>query len=339
MAPIVESVEAELGERSAGVWTRADALAVLSPGQVRSRLETRTWQQCWPGVYADGGHVLTLDQRAWAAVLASGGCGQGEPVDPSTREGALRPMRAVAAGRTAARVLGLPLIDDDDPATGAREHLLDDVVVRGAARPVHGGDHDAPRELRRHRFLLREEDLVRTPSGLWVTSVGRTLADCAGLLSHEALVCALDAALHRRLVTQDELQRRAAERHGVEHGPALRAAVELADGRAEAVTETLARLVLLPVLPELEPQVRLVVDGRVLARFDLGARRARLAVETDGKRGHSGERMAAKDHRRDRASRRHGWWTERATWWDCRRGQAALRARVVEEHGRCLAGR
>ncbi len=36
------------------------------------------------------------------------------------------PSRAVVQ---AARVHGFPLIDDDDPATGAQEHLLDHVAV------------------------------------------------------------------------------------------------------------------------------------------------------------------------------------------------------------------
>src|SRR5213079_1378479 len=40
-----------------------------------------------------------------------------------------RKLRAVASGRSAARVWGLPLIDDDDPATGASEHRIDDVAV------------------------------------------------------------------------------------------------------------------------------------------------------------------------------------------------------------------
>src|SRR5207253_2398666 len=99
----------------------------------------------------------------------------------------------------------------------------------------------------------------------------------------------------------------------------FRAAVALADGRAEAPTETLARLLLLPVVPSLVPQVRILDRyGRIVARLDLGDEAAKLAVELDGKRGHSGDAMVAKDRRRDRRTEAYGWWTERGTWYDVR---------------------
>ena len=98
-----------LGIRSCGVWTRAEALAVLGRGQVDALVRARTWQVPWRGVYADAGHVLDAEQCAWAAVLAAGGA-VADPTGPR--------LRAVAAGRTAARVWGLPLVDDLDPATG-----------------------------------------------------------------------------------------------------------------------------------------------------------------------------------------------------------------------------
>lgn len=50
-------------------------------------------------------------------------------------------------------------------------------------------------------------------------------------------------------------------------------------------------------------------DGRgpILVRFDLGDPAVRLAVDMDGKCGHAGEQMVAKDCKRDRASARHRW--------------------------------
>ena len=99
-----------LGAHSAGIWTRREALARLSRARVAAMLREGYWQSPLPGIYADGGTVLDPEQRAYAAVLASG-------------EG------AVAAGRTAARVFGLPLIDDDDPATDAYDLVNDDVAA------------------------------------------------------------------------------------------------------------------------------------------------------------------------------------------------------------------
>lgn len=320
-----------LGVGSLGLWTRAHALALASAAQIDHLVATRTWQVLWPGVYADGGCPLDAEQAALAAVMAAGGGGQpvpfGEP-DPATGQRRKR-LVAVAFGRTAARVHGFPLIDDDDPATGARERVLDDVARWTSGRDQRWGE----RRLVVHQPRFGPGDLVRRPSGLWITSPLRTLVDCARLLSHEALVCALDDALHRELVDTDSLNARAIARRGLPGGPAFRRAVALADGRAESPNETLARLILLPVLPRLVPQVRLFDAGmRLVARFDLGDEEVKLAVEADGRTGHAGTQMVAKDRRRDRRTEAFGWATERTTWWEVRREQDQLKARVVAAH-------
>ena len=317
-----------LGAASAGLWTRREALELVPAGVVRAAVRTGSWQVAWPGVYADGGVVLTAEQRCWAAVLASGGAGQltsprGSGADPSRMRS--RP-RAVACGRTAARWWGLPLVNDDDPATGARERLLDDVAVGSHLPPlVHDG-----RVLRRHRLRLAADDLVRTRTGLLVTSPLRTLVDCARLLAPDAAVCVMDAALHTRLVSRTDVELALDARAGRPGSAALRRASTAADGRAESCAETLTRLLVLPVLPSLEPQVELCDDrGLLVARFDLGDRVRRLAVETDGKAGHSGPAMVAKDRARDLRTERYGWWTERVTWFDVRRRQPATLARLT----------
>ena len=320
-----------LGSASLGLWTRAQALALLSAGEVDGLVRRGTWQVPWRGVYADAGHVLDAEQRAFAAVLAAGGAGQPVPIVPAAPdEPPRRRLRAVACGRTAARVWQFPLVDDDDPATQACEHLIDHVCVwRHVAPQQHLG-----RMLRPHELLLRRGDLVRRTSGLWLTGPLRTLVDCATLLTHEALVCALDDALHRALVRPTQLVEAVEARKGDAGGPAFRAAVALADGRAEAPTETLARLLLLPVLPSLEPQVELFDrSARLVARFDLGDRRVRLAVEADGVRGHAGTHRVAQDRRRDRKTGAYGWHTERTTWFELRRQQQPLQQqRVVAAH-------
>lgn len=317
-----------LGATSLGLWTRTEALALRSAAHIDAHVRAGVWQLPWRGVYADAGYVLAPEQRALAAVLASGGAGQPIPVgppDPVTGRRRRR-VRAVAFGRTAARVWGFPLIDDDDPATGAAEHLLDDVAVsRHLPTLTCGG-----RTLQRREARLFRADLLRRPSGLWVTSPARTLVDCAGLLSHDALVCALDDALHSELVSPAQLAEAVRQRKGAAHAPALRRAVALADARAESPAETLARLVLVPSLPGLRPQVELFdAVARLVARFDLGDETIRLAVEVDGRAGHAGEPMVAKDRRRDLRTARFGWSTERVTWFDVRRRQDEMRARVV----------
>jgi hypothetical protein len=149
-----------LGLGSAGVWTRAAALQALPPGRIRAHLRNGTWQAVHRGIYTDGGVVLAPEQRAFAAVLAAGGASQ-----------SLDAWRAVASTRTAARVWQLPLIDDDDPATGAQEQHLDEVAVRrpcGRAGALTG-----------HVLALGPDEVLRRGSGLLITSVQRTLLDCA----------------------------------------------------------------------------------------------------------------------------------------------------------------
>ncbi len=295
---------AALGDRTGGVWTRREAAAALSPARVQAALRRGEWQVLWPAVYADAGHVPTHEQRAWAAALA-GGTG------------------AVPCGRTAAGVHGMVLIDDDDPVTWAYEHRVDEVAVAIARPPATSG----VRRLLRHG--RREVERVELRSGLVVTSPLQTIADCSRLLAPAALVCLLDDVLHREVVTPQQLAGLVEQRRWEPGARALRQAAAVADARAESPAETLARLLLLPVLPGLVPQHRLR-DGRgwVLARFDLGDPVLRLAVEADG-RTHRGERSAAGDQRRDRRSDALGWRTERCTWWDLRRGHQVLQARVL----------
>ena len=313
MDDVVRAGLAALGTDHRGLWPRREALAVTTRGAVDGHVRRGEWRVVWPGVLTAAGTVLDRGQRAHAAVLA---CAEG----------------AVVAGRTAARLHRLPLVDDADPATGASEHLLDDVVTDGARRTLRTPDADGQvRELRRSARRLRDEEVVRSPGGLRLTSALRTLVDCAALLSFEALVCAVDHALHVRLVDEGDLAQ-AVEAYAWCPGVVpLRRAVALADGRAESPAETLARLALVPLLPGLVPQHRLVgPDGRVLARYDLADEGLRLAVEADGRAGHAGEQMVAKDRRRDRVSEQHGWRTERVTWWELRRQRAAFVARVTD---------
>lgn len=287
-----------LGAQTCGVWTRQQALdAGVSPARLRWLLETGTWQRLLPGAYTDGGTTTDAAQRAWAAVLTSG-------------------PDAVAAGRTAARLHGLPLVDDDDPASGRSELVLGDVI---SPHRLRGRAGVAP-----HRSALAAGDRT-TVSRCPVTSVSRTLLDLAGLLRPDAMVAALDAALATGLVDTADLEARAVGR-----SRALRQALEAADGRAESPLESLGRLVVLPVVPTLVPQLPVFdQQGRVVARLDLGDRDARLAVEFDGRSVHSAPSAVAADRRREERLRARGWIVVRATWWDVRCRPEELRRRLL----------
>jgi hypothetical protein len=316
-----------LGAKAAGVWSRRQALVLLTRDRIQALLDDGSWQVVYPGVYADGGYVLSPVQRGFAAVIASGG--PSVPFPTAEEPNRIRRV-AVACGRTAARIWDFPLIDDDDPSTGAAQHVIDDVHLwRRTRRGRQTGTGGL--QLVRHSLTFLDGDVVLHRSGLWCTSPLRTALDCAGMLTLEAAVCVLDDALHREAFSIAELETALRRRTGWPGVDRQRHAVQLADGRSESPAETLARLLLLPHLPGLEPQVCVRNRaGRTVARVDLGDETLKLAVETDGRRAHAGKQMVAKDRRRDRRTEAEGWWTERVTWHELRREQEAVLARVLE---------
>ena len=317
-----------LGASTRAVWTRAQALEVITRGQIASLLYDGAWQSPFPGVYADGGYALDPVQLGFAGVLASG-------FRPGAleRSGPVSQLRAVACGRTAARVCGMALIDDDDPATGAQDRYHHDVAVWRSLRDVRStpvapeGPVDV---LHRHQLTVRGHEVARHSSGLWLTVRERTLLDLAPLLSLQALVCAIDRELNRGLVRLEDLEQIALERKGCRWAPRFAEAVALADAGAQSPAETLGRLLLQPELPNLRTQVPLFDRAaRMIACFDLADEQIKLAFETDGKVGHAGEAMVAKDRRRDARTGPYGWWTERATWYELRRQPDHVRRRVL----------
>jgi hypothetical protein len=297
----MDEAEAALGASTAGVWDRTTALAAgITPKQIRGRVARGEWQELRPGTYADGGVEPDAFMRASSAVQA-----------------ARTPRRwAIAAGRTAARMWGLPLIDDHDPATQRYEESDDDVSLTF-------GETTAP-TLHSRRLTLRQGDVVRL-RGVPVLSFHRTLIDLADALRPDALVCALDAALNAERVTLQVLEQLAAGRAWCRGAPVLREAVCLCDAGAESPHETLTRLLLKPHLPGLRSQVKVFDNAmRTIARLDLGDEELRLGVESDGAAYHRGR--AAADRRRDY---RTGWTIERCSWFETRREQEQLRRRIL----------
>jgi hypothetical protein len=238
----------------------------------------------------------------------------------------------------------MPLIDDDDPATSALDKHHHDVAVFRHVGDVRSrpASPDQPADvLHRHQLNLDRSDVTQHPSGLFLTGHARTLYDLTALVTPEALVCAIDWALHEKLVTGDELEAFAVRHKGWRSTPSFRRALGLADHRAESPHESLTRLLLKPAWPQLTPQVRLYDnDGFVVARLDHADQEVRLAVESDGRRAHSGEVMRAKDERRDRRTgSEFGYRTERVTWYGVRRRPSETRAWILDVRDARRAGR
>jgi hypothetical protein len=321
----------------AGVWDAAVARAAgFTPAQIRARRASE-WQVLRGRSYAYAGVEPSPVMRAAAAVLAHGGVlmpasPPAEAADAGADDqlaGAVaaqrrryldrvaRGVRVAAAGRTAARVWGVPLVDDDDPATDRHERPIDD-LVNGTRRPK-------ATTATCRRIGLRSGDVVLV-HGVPVLSRLRTAVDLGVVLRPDALVAALDHLLHEELIDLDDLTAAVTgNRRGRDGTLALRAALRLVDAKAESPHESLTRLVLKPVLPGLESQVR-VVDrrGRIVARLDLGDEALELGVESDGSAYHRGR--AAADRRRDF---RTGWTVERVSWFETRCEQDQLRTRIL----------
>lgn len=156
-----------------------------------------------------------------------------------------------------------------------------------------------------------------------VTSLERTVADCAAALTRDRALVIADSAL-RRGADGDAITALIASRAGRRGSARARSVLALADARADSPGETLVRLALHEHgLPSPEPQVE-VATRRGRFRVDLGWRDARVAVEFDGFVKYSGElgstaaeAVFAEKQRQD-ALEEAGWRILRTTWDDLR---------------------
>lgn len=146
----------------------------------------------------------------------------------------------------------------------------------GAGRRAAGVAH--------HVGSCRIGDVSRM-NGHWITSPGRTVLDVATLHGVEAGVVLGDDFVHRGLTSVEELRQLA---QPMEFWPSTlthRIVLDLIDGRAESVGETLFRLLCrnmhLPC-PDLQWEI-LASNGLLIGRSDFAWHAGRLLGEFDGK--------------------------------------------------------
>jgi hypothetical protein len=207
---------------------------------------------------------------------------------------------------SAAVLLGLPMWDVD----------LGTVHV---TRPI-GGSTRREADLWQHVCGLADEEITDT-FGLPVTSAERTVIDTARTVGFESAVAIADAALHTGKTSKDELLARLNE---MRDWPGARSAgrvVEFADGRAESVGETWARIVIDAVgMPRPELQVALPTGDRVdflfreyltVAEFDGRHKYGRLL-----KPGEEPGDVVWREKRREDRIRSQGYQVVRLVWAD-----------------------
>jgi hypothetical protein len=150
--------------------------------------------------------------------------------------------------------------------------------------PVVAAAHDWVKVPERSGLLVRRTVGVGRPvlrDGLVLDAPVDVLINLARDLSLLDLVAVLDAALHRRACTLDEV--RQAARFRRRGAPLLRQALQLCDGRSESFWESLLRLLHVVAGFEVEPQhVVRGPDGEVVGRLDLLLVGTRHAPEYDG---------------------------------------------------------
>ncbi|MHA6801722.1 endonuclease domain-containing protein [Bounagaea algeriensis] len=199
------------------------------------------------------------------------------------------PPDAVITGRSAATLLGVEL---------AGPHTPVEVVVNG--------NRYVNRRYGTRCWAVRTYPREHRPwQGIRLATAPRA---CLDLLSRHPLkigVPGVDAMLHAGTIDVAAVHRTVSGRsdHRIRHA---RRALELVDGRAESIPESVLRLVLRFGGLQPEPQVEVRDADGFVARVDLAFEEAKLAVEYDGAWHGAPSQMWADERRRERL-RQNGW--------------------------------
>jgi very-short-patch-repair endonuclease len=284
-----------------GLVTRQQALAAgLTDRQVDDRLRSGRWTAPRRGVVQVLGAPLTEEQAVMAACLFAG---------PS----------AVASDLTAARLWRLRLPDP--------EHI--EVTTPPGRRVRTEG-------VRQHRTRFLARDEVCRLRGIPLTTVARTLVDCAGRVPAEQLGRVVDDALRRKLLRLPDLAR---SYDRVAAGPG-RSTAAMAKVLAERAPDhdpggsdrerQVARVLVAAGLPTPVAQHRVVVAGRTFF-LDHAYPDTRIGIEFDGWDAHGTFEAFHHDRERARLLVAAGWRlvviTARTTPADLVRDVRALRLR------------
>jgi very-short-patch-repair endonuclease len=247
--------------------------------------------------------------------------------------GGLR-LPGVVSHQSAAVLLGMPL-------WGVR---LDRVHITRRPRAWN----DSSGVLRCHVARMRDDEVVLL-DGIEVTNPVRTALDLARSLPHEAAVVVLDAALHEKLISAEQLALRLPDILGTPRSRSAARSIAFADERSGSVGESRSRIVLagLGLAPSALQFVVQTPDGGFVARTDFAWEEARLIGEFDGrvKYGrllrpgqHPGDAVF-EEKRREDAIRDEGWGVVRWTWSDIPRpDRMGSRVRRALERAAARAG-
>ncbi len=229
----------------------------------------------------------------------------GEIVAASSKTALAKALERGEVIRLARGVYGLPGTDADKAAAIAYDGVVSHQSAAAAwslpLLEVPDKPHiTLPRKRRPHPgppAVLHWGPITPVDRRIRVTSLVRTVLDCARVLPFGEALAVADAALATGLLRQRELAAAAASVMGP-GSPTVRLVGQEASGAADSLLESMLRaLLVIEGIDGFEPQV-LVTRGRFRARVDLGHREARIALEADGYEHHGSRRDFAADCRR-----------------------------------------
>lgn len=266
---------------------------------VRARIRGGIWRRVYCGAYVD---------------VTPGSDTSGETARLALGRAVALALRSTAeltfSHTTAALIWGLPEVARSDV-----------VHVTQPSKPTtqeHG--------VRRHVTSLPDDERT-TRLGLQVTTLERTVIDCAATQGPRTGLIIADAAL-RSGADPDELRRQLSERSGRRGVVGARAVVEYGDGGAESPGESLTRLAFLRAgLPRPQTQIP-VQTPQGLFWADLGWQEWKLLVEYDGRAKYTADGPATEaflsERRRQEALEDIGYRVLRATKEDLRREESLV---------------
>jgi hypothetical protein len=210
---------------------------------------------------------------------------------------------AVASHHTAAQLHGLDLLGLPSPRLAI-------------TRPPGVGSRSG-----RAGVLVHSADLPLAHVGgrlaVPVTTVPRTVVDVARTSSFREGVVVADSALRQKLTSKKELRAVLAD---CPRWPGVLGAadvVKFADGRAESVLESVARVVIRDCgLPPPELQVVVKGGGEFIGRVDFMWKQFRTIAEADGEAKYADRSRASYEFRRDARLREAGFEVVHFTWKD-----------------------
>jgi very-short-patch-repair endonuclease len=257
-----------------------------------------------------------------------------------------RSRRFAAGHRSAGLMWGLPSPPPKPSAwhtatgggaigTPGTTPLVVELVSHGRGGRTHRfGVSECPAALPAEHLVLLE--------GIPVTTAARTAADLMRGLDWEHSVFVADAVLHAG-TSRPELESMVRFMSIWPGGCKAVRACEFANGAAESVAESLARIVMAEAgLPEAELQTEIWHGGRFIARVDFLFRASRVIVEIDGRikytdpHGPPGEVLWREKQREDRL-REAGYEVVRVTWAQLTQGRAEVAVRIRAAFARAQA--